>query len=295
MDATPIIIKKRKSHDHPHHGGSWKVAYADFVTAMMAFFMVMWIMGLSDQTRAQIQGYFNDPFAPIKSEPHSKNVISPKSAAMTKPGQSQERSTSPYKDDHQAMKDFKQQLEKEIKAVMAKTPDLKKLLEHMKIEITDQGLRIEFLEDKNDFFESGEGILKPGAIRLIHAIGPELAKSGRSMSIEGHTDSAPFKGQPYRNYWLSTERANALGNELVNSGIPAKQILGVQGWADRKLRDNSNPLSSVNRRVTILLPYQALLTAKTPLPKDAVQHAIKGKIVPGVNVGPAIPNIVQTN
>ncbi|HWA82053.1 MAG TPA: flagellar motor protein MotB, partial [Fimbriimonadaceae bacterium] len=88
MDATPIIIKKKKSHGHAHHGGSWKVAYADFVTAMMAFFMVMWIMGLSEDTKTKIQGYFNDPINFMKSQAHGSVVISPKSMPISKPGQS---------------------------------------------------------------------------------------------------------------------------------------------------------------------------------------------------------------
>src|SRR5689334_15823960 len=105
MDGTPIIIKKKKSHGHAHHGGSWKVAYADFVTAMMAFFMVMWIMGLSDETKAQIQGYFNDPVGFVKNEPKSHSVIALKSVPTTKkPVQS---AGQPYQDDHKAMEKLK--------------------------------------------------------------------------------------------------------------------------------------------------------------------------------------------
>jgi chemotaxis protein MotB len=83
MDATPIIIKKKKAAGHAHHGGSWKVAYADFVTAMMAFFMVMWIMGLSDDTRTKIQGYFNDPIGFEKNQPKAMAVISPKTIQLS--------------------------------------------------------------------------------------------------------------------------------------------------------------------------------------------------------------------
>src|SRR3954454_6800098 len=95
MDATPIIIKKKKSHAHAHHGGSWKVAYADFVTAMMAFFMVMWIMGLSDDTRTKIQGYFNDPMAFNKTQPSSKTIISVGAAPNPRKGQNQSGGDNP--------------------------------------------------------------------------------------------------------------------------------------------------------------------------------------------------------
>src|SRR2546421_11419378 len=95
MDATPIIIKRKKAHGHAHHGGSWKVAYADFVTAMMAFFMVMWIMGLSQDTRAQIQGYFNDPLGFVKNEPKSKINIMPKRNPSANDGASRKNGDSP--------------------------------------------------------------------------------------------------------------------------------------------------------------------------------------------------------
>src|SRR5579862_1773382 len=133
MDATPIIIKKVKGHGHAHHGGSWKVAYADFVTAMMAFFMVMWIMGLSDDTRTKIQGYFNDPVAFDKRQPATKTVIPIKGspvpkAGTTKHGQAAGNDGQPYRAERKAMAELKQQLEQKLRS----SPDLVKYLEHVK-------------------------------------------------------------------------------------------------------------------------------------------------------------------
>src|SRR6188472_3487021 len=119
MDATPIIIKKKKAHHAAHHGGSWKVAYADFVTAMMAFFMVMWIMGLSDDAKAQIQGYFNDPVGFVKNQPKSKSVITLPGNVKPKPGSA---TGQPYEQDHKAMKKLKENLEQALKA----SPELEK-------------------------------------------------------------------------------------------------------------------------------------------------------------------------
>src|SRR2546421_12165067 len=110
MDATPIIIKRKKAHGHAHHGGSWKVAYADFVTAMMAFFMVMWIMGLSDETRAQIQGYFNDPIGFMKTQPRSRTVISVKGRPSNKPGQTSQHQNQPYRDEKAQIEALKKNL-----------------------------------------------------------------------------------------------------------------------------------------------------------------------------------------
>jgi chemotaxis protein MotB len=287
MDATPIIIKKKKSHGHAHHGGSWKVAYADFVTAMMAFFMVMWIMGLSDDTRTKIQGYFNDPIGFSKNQPRSKPVIQPKTVPLSKPGQSANRKDMPFQDDHKAMKDLKAELEKKL----ASTPKLKVLLQHIKFQITDDGLRIDFLEDKNDFFESGQAVLKPGAVALISQIGPELAASGRPMGVEGHTDSVPFQGDPLGNFRLSGARANALADGLARSGVPPIKFLYVNGLGDRKLSDPKNPTSTVNRRVTILLPFVTPLVATTRMPKAELTDMMKTGMRP-VGLAPSAPDML---
>jgi chemotaxis protein MotB len=281
MDATPIIIKKKKAHGHAHHGGSWKVAYADFVTAMMAFFMVMWIMGLSDDTRAQIQGYFNDPIGFVKAQPRAKTVISPKGLMTSKPGHEGQQS-EPFKNDRQAVKE----LGEKIKKIMQSDPNLSKFLEHVKIEITDEGLRIEFLEDKNDFFETGSADLKPGALLVIKALGKQLALSGRPMGIEGHTDTVPFAGKATGNFTLSSERASSLADALSSAGVAEAKFRYVKGLADRQLRDAKNPTSAVNRRVTILLPYVAPVTSTIPLPKDAVRSEITNAVSPKINIGP---------
>src|SRR5579862_7924672 len=206
-DGTPIIIKKVRAHGgHAHHGGSWKVAYADFVTAMMAFFMVMWIMGLSDETRAQIQGYFNDPIGFAKNMPRNKAVISPKVVPLTKPGTGMTGADKPYQNERKEMADLKRELQKA-------TAGLDKLF-HVDIQITPEGLRLEFIEDKNDFFETGSAVLKPGALEIIRAIAPRLAASNRRMVVEGHTDSVPFGNDPMGNFNLSGDRAKALADAL---------------------------------------------------------------------------------
>lgn len=284
MDATPIIIKKKKSHGHAHHGGSWKVAYADFVTAMMAFFMVMWIMGLSDDTKAQIQGYFNDPIGFVKNQPKSRSVITPKGMPSQKPGQ---YTMTPQKAEKQAMKN----LEEELKKVEASHPELKELLEKVQMSLSEDGLRIEFLEEKSDFFESGRAELKPGAKRVIDVIGQKLAKSSRFMTIEGHTDSVPYPGDPMGNFKLSTARASALATELGSVGVSPEKITRVAGLADTALRDPEHPTSAVNRRVTIMLPFGTPETAKELLPADSAKQSLTPPVDPKLHISPEPPDI----
>jgi len=292
MDATPIIIKKVKGHGHAHHGGSWKVAYADFVTAMMAFFMVMWIMGLSDDTRTKIQGYFNDPIGFAKNQSRAKTVISPPGSPKSKPGTGSAGAASqPYKDERKKMAELK----KEVEAAMNSNPKLTKLLSHVKIQITEDGLRVEFLEDKSDFFESGSAVLTPGAVKLIQAIAPEIKASGRSMNIEGHTDSVPFAGDPFGNVVLSSARASALAQALGRAGVPIDKVLNATGFGDKKLRDPEHPTSSVNRRVTILLPFTTSKTATASMPKDDVKRTLEKATVSDVDVLPGTPDVIQGN
>jgi len=298
MDATPIIIKKKKAHGHAHHGGSWKVAYADFVTAMMAFFMVMWIMGLSDETRAQIQGYFNDPIGFAKNMPRNKPVISPKTVPLSKAGTGTTGAATPYQDEKKAMEDLKKQILEALKSAAG----LDKILKHIKIEITPDGLRLEFIEDKNDFFESGSAVLKPGALQVIKIIAPKLIAANRRMVIEGHTDAVPFGSDPMGNFKLSGNRAQSLAGELCKDGVPKDRFKSITGLADTQLRDPQHPTSGTNRRVTVLLPFEEPITATVLKPKDEVRHLLRDSVIPDnlknppaqvPSIGPAAPNITQ--
>lgn len=252
MDGTPIIIKKKKSHGHGgHHGGSWKVAYADFVTAMMAFFMVMWIMGLSDETKAQISGYFNDPLGYSKTEPLSDNIVTPFGNHAPKPGNSQALGSRSFAD---AKNDI-QMLGENIKNTIQNGGSLKELLENINFELTDEGLRIEFVENAGSvFFDSGQATIKPKARELIMKIAPILARSGRYMDIEGHTDSVPYGRSGYDNMDLSLDRAQALRAALHAGGLPKNRVRYAKGCADFELKIPSDPTNPANRRVTVLLP-----------------------------------------
>lgn len=262
MEGTPIIIKKKKAHGHGHHGGSWKVAYADFVTAMMAFFMVMWILGLSDESKAQISGYFNDPLGYSKTAPMSRNIVRFPGTPITQSGTVKHQGVEIIQDNKRqvimvmgkVMEALETTAKKGDEAGIGKA-DLKAMLDSVSIEMTPEGLRIEFREDKGAvFFESGSSTLRKEARILVSQIAPILAEASRPMKIEGHTDAVPYARTDYDNWDLSQDRANSLRRQLMVGGVGQNQFLSVAGYADTQLRDPDKPSSSVNRRVSILLP-----------------------------------------
>jgi chemotaxis protein MotB len=296
-DGTPIIIKKKKVVGHGgHHGGSWKVAYADFVTAMMAFFMVMWIMGLSDSTKAQIQGYFNDPLGFTKNEPKAAvnivrfNTGPPKTVAGS--GSSQGDSSSPMKQEEKEMRAFEKQLEK---AIASGGPDLATMLKNVDFSITDEGLRIELIEASGAvFFNSGCAVIRPEARKLIARMAPLLMKSGRGVKIEGHTDAMPYSSSgSYDNWDLSGDRALAMRRLLKNLGLPPKMFLEVRAYADTHLRRPDAPYHFSNRRVTILLPFHAMKDQEVGLPKDELANRIQGVFRRPIEIAPERPAIVE--
>src|SRR6202158_1431293 len=190
-NTRPIIILKKKGGHGGHHGGAWKVAYADFVTAMMALFIVLWLLNSSKQVQEAVGGYFKDPTG------NSKMVGS----ALRGAGENLDL----RKED---MKKIKAALEKQVKSL----PDFEKLKKHIDMTITAEGLRIELTEDeKGTFFETGKAVPSPSGMELLQALAHEVGKLPNQVSVEGHTDSKPYSGglSGYSNWELSVDRANA--------------------------------------------------------------------------------------
>lgn len=245
----PIIIKKVIEGGHGHHGGAWKVAYADFVTAMMALFIVLWILGQDDSVKANIQHYFNDPIGfaggkgPSPIDGAGNKIIAPK--IMTEADQKEVE---------------RKRLEKMGNELMSnlKMNDFDNLIDQVDIETTDEGLRVEIMEtDKDAFFEVGTASLKPFAKKMLLAIGKQMTKVDNKIVIEGHTDSRPFSNgvKGYSNYELSADRANSARRALIAAGLEPNRIDEIRGYADNRLRDPENPLSTVNRRISIIVKY----------------------------------------
>jgi chemotaxis protein MotB len=247
-----IIIKKKGHHRHGHHGGAWKVAYADFVTAMMAFFLVMWLVGQSPQVKAAVAHYFRDPGA---FEQAGKGVLPGLQAGITGGGQTLSSPTTKNADpDIEAAKRALQQAAEHLRsAVQLKFADVQ---DRINITVTDEGLRIELREAPDDgFFSSGSAAMKPETEKLLAVISAELGQLANKIGVEGHTDSRPYAAHngTYTNWELSADRANAARRVLVQTGVRGEQIEGVRGFADTKPRTPENPLDAGNRRISIIV------------------------------------------
>jgi chemotaxis protein MotB len=256
-DDAVVIVKKPKKDHGGAHGGAWKVAYADFVTAMMAFFLVMWILGLSDESKEAIAAYFSDPsgFAEKFGKGSALSTASnPARSNAVLPGVGDTILAGFTKSEQRAILE---EAKENMTASLKKDPDFKDLRGFVEISIAEGGLRIELVEGGDAiFFESGKWDLKPAARRLLHVISRSLLEVPNPISIEGHTDAHPVRPSAgYTNWELSTERANAARRALCEVGLPERRVIAVQGYADRNPRVPLDPFHYSNRRVSILVHY----------------------------------------
>jgi len=235
----PIVVRKKVSHAG-HHGGAWKVAYADFVTAMMALFIVLWLMNSSKQIQEAVGGYFKDPTGSSKMV-GSDMRGSGENFVVTKDN----------------MKDLKEQLQKTIRRV----PNFDELRSHIDMTVTNEGLRIELTESAaGTFFDSGSPQISKDGTDLIKLLAQELGKLPNTVAIEGHTDSKPYPPSAvYTNWELSADRANAARRFMQANGLREDQVTQVRGFADQHLRKKEEPQDPSNRRISLIVQY----TSKT--------------------------------
>ena len=250
-DAAPVEIVIRKFRRRPHkpHGGAWKVAYADFVTAMMALFIVLWVLNQGQAVQRAITKYFRDPGgqAATSTSAISGEGTSAVSGAVASESDWQKLERSRF-----------EETGKRLLAELAKTPEFSGLMNQIRIEIVREGLRIEIVESVNDvFFDVGNTELKPTAIRLLENIGSRLKALPNKIVVEGHTDARPYPGSlpDYTNFELSADRANSARRALTRGGLPESQIDEVRGYAASRLRDLKDPLGAVNRRISMTVKY----------------------------------------
>ena len=265
--SQPIIVIKKKGGHGGHHGGAWKVAYADFVTAMMSLFIVLWLMGSSSKVKQAVAGYFNDP----------KGTGSQLGTTMTGTGETVTAATNDN------LQKLKEKLEEEIKA----KKELEKLSKQIEITITAEGLRIELLEDKNGtFYESGSAHLSSSGQELLTLLATELKTLPNSLLIEGHTDATQYSTDAnYSNWELSADRANSARRLLQEDGVRSDQVTQVRGFADQMLRVKSNPYDPSNRRITILVKNQDNAAPPPQLAHATVVGAGQSGANPGAGEG----------
>lgn len=233
----PIIIVK-KVVAGGHHGGAWKVAYADFVTAMMALFIVLWLMNASPEIQKAVSLYFTDPRG-FQDMDGSGRIGAENDDALLL-----------SKED---MPDLKDKLTQKLKSL----PQLGALQEQVEMTVTGDGLRIELIDKEgNSFFDSGSRELTASARTVVAALSTEIGRLENPIVIEGHTDARPFSNRGYYSNWdLSTDRANYARRFMEQSGLRADQIGQVRGFADRQLRKPDSPDDYSNRRVSIIVGF----------------------------------------
>jgi chemotaxis protein MotB len=257
--TQPIIVIKKKGGHGGHHGGAWKVAYADFVTAMMALFIVLWLMNSSKPVQEAVGGYFRDPHG----------LAQKKGSALGGAGEN----TPVVKKEDMA------KLKEDLLKLMEQLADFDKLKKQIEMTVTPEGLKIELMEDpKGTFFENGKAQPTPVMQKLLKVLSVEIGRLPNPVSIEGHTDSKPFTdSQTYGNWELSTDRANAARRLMQNSGLRPDQVVQVRGYADQNLRKPLQPEDASNRRVTLIIQY------------------VKPELLPGFTSNGSLPSAKELN
>lgn len=246
-DKPIVIVKARKKGQQGHHGGAWKVAYADFVTALMAFFLVMWLVGQDASVRNAVAAYFRDPGA--FEDGRAASLLAGGAGIHDSPGAAPEPLRTAR--DQQALED----LAAGIREALRTTPEFAGLRDQIEIRMTAEGLRIELQETASScFFDTGSAGMTAQAVDLFSKIGRELEKLPNGVLVEGHTDSRQYANREgYTNWELSADRANAVRRVMERAGLRSQQLLEVRGYANRQLRNAADPLDARNRRVSILV------------------------------------------
>ncbi len=245
MANQPIVVIKKITHGkHPHHGGAWKVAYADFVTAMMAFFLVMWLVSQNPETRRSVAQYFRDPGA---FDMGGAGVLPGTDQGTI--GGGVNGAPAQASQARSVLETTAQQLKDTLSAKFSDVQD------RIDVVVGDDGLLIELREAPDDgFFASGSASAKPETVRVLAAIASELQRLPNKVAVEGHTDSQPYVAREgYSNWELSSDRANAARRILEANGLAASHLEAVHGYADTRLRTPKTPLDAGNRRISIFV------------------------------------------
>jgi chemotaxis protein MotB len=255
--AAPIIIIKKKQGHAGHHGGAWKVAYADFVTAMMALFIVLWLLSCSQKVQKAVASYFRDPAGVGKLMGSSLAGLG--------------ESVTVNKDN---MAKLKEKLEQAMKQM----PHFDQMKNNVEFTITSEGLRVELLESAQGmFFESGNAHPTDQCQQLLQRLAQELGRLPNPILIEGHTDSQPYSGvTEYSNWELSSDRANSARRLMQTSGLRSDQVKQVRGYADQRLRIPPDPTNPSNRRISVIVQYLAppVPAKPDPAPASPAQHGL---------------------
>lgn len=262
MEEQPIIVKRKKKVAGGHHGGSWKVAFADFATAMMAFFLVLWLTATATpEQKLAVEGYFKDPVG--FTEGGSPNPVDLEGSASVVNESAQDLERSDIQIEDQVVEELAETLEQrqmeelfqELQERIEQSETLQEFKDQLLIDITSEGLRIQIVDrSQRPMFDSGRAELKYYSQDILFELAKPLGAVTNKLSITGHTDATPFGGRPgYTNWELSADRANTARRALVAGGVGAGQIARVVGLSDSVLFDKDDPTAPVNRRISIIV------------------------------------------
>jgi chemotaxis protein MotB len=298
----PIIIKRIRKGGHGKHGGAWKIAYADFVTAMMAFFLLMWLLGSTTEgDRKGIADFFNSPlkvsFVGGSGSGDSSHVVRGGGADLSRAvGQVKQGDVAaPRKtvnlqalqsEQKRAERARLEQLKAKVEEALATSQKLAAMRSQIRLDMTPDGLRIQIFDAQNrPMFDSGSAVVKPYMRELLQHIGEKLADVPNRIKLEGHTDAQPFISgdRGYSNWELSSDRGNASRRELVAGGLPEDRMLLVQGLASSMPFDANDPLGAPNRRISIIVMNREAedrLLRSTPEPVEPEPEPAAASAVP---------------
>jgi chemotaxis protein MotB len=302
----PIIIKRVKRYEGGHHGGAWKIAFADFATAMMAFFLVLWLMSsATPEQLVAIAGYFKDPVG--FSESGSPYVIDLGGSPEMSPDQTlnPEIKNTPTPDtvpieaetaEAKAEEVEQERLElllQELQNKVNENPELQKFKDQIHFEITQDGLRIQITDaDNRPMFDSGSSRLKPYFEDILLAMADTIKAVPNKISVSGHTDAKPYTGNgEFGNWELSANRANAARRALVAGTYPEGQVARVVGYASSLLYDRNLPLNPVNRRIDIVVMTKKALQRMEGSQNSGAGDSVPKPAAPGAGTAPGASNI----
>ncbi len=270
----PIVIIRKKRKHSAHHGGAWKVAFADFMTSMMALFLVMWLVTQSSDIKSAVAGYFQDPLG--RASEFGSSII---------PGEGAQAANVRPLSQQQLLdmtRDRLRQMGEQIRRTLASAEEGSHLSDQIEVSVTEEGLRIELLEDSaSTFFQTGVATPSGHGAGLLHLLGTELSALTYPVVVEGYTDATPFsRADGYTNWELSVDRANAARQLLRLGGLLPHQIVQVRGFADNDLKEPEHPFSPRNRRVTITMlaePAEQLQTSEASSTNDGTVSVTNGR------------------
>lgn len=270
---APIIVKKIKKNGGGHHGGAWKIAYADFVTAMMAFFLLMWLLGSTSKAQKEgIAEYFQTPLHMVLMGPSlgqsdsalrntgGKDVTKKQGQVKPVEGDPGKLKTVKLEDVKEALKQAEkvklEALKAKIEQAIEDNPTLQQFKSQLKLDITSEGLRVQIIDEQNrPMFENAKAELQPYAKTILREIGKTLNGVDNKISLSGHTDASAYAhgDQGYSNWELSADRANASRRELIAGGMDETKLMRVVGLGSAIMMDKENPFNPINRRISLIV------------------------------------------